>query len=170
MNMFKTLSLSIALVCASGVAAATDQPATSAVQPAAAPAAQGQQSIADILQTQHDLRGHLDKRDGDYARYSNDSIRKMQRAQDQIFSMLSGVGSLDQLNEAQRIELSNNLDLVKATLLAKDDSRLICHLERKIGSNMMQRRCETVAQRQANVDESRKEMMNHPEHYNQSGH
>jgi hypothetical protein len=169
MNMFKTLTISLALVCASGMAAATDQPA-SAVQPAASATTQGQDSVADILATQHGIRDHLDKRDGEYAKYSDDAVRKMQRAQDRIFSMLSGVDSLDQLNQGQRTELSNALDQVKATLLAKDDDRLICHIERKIGSNMMQRRCETVAQRNANAEEARKEMMNHPEHYQQSGH
>jgi TolA-binding protein len=169
MNIFKTLSLAIALVCASGAAAATDQPA-SAAQPVSASAAQAQDSVADILATQHGIRDHLDKRDGEYARYSDAAIGKMKRAQDRIFSMLSGVESLDQLNRGQRVDLSNALDEVKANLLAKDDSRMICHIERKIGSNMMQRHCETVAQRNANAEEARKEMMNHPEHYQQSGH
>lgn len=158
MNLLKTLSLSLVLVCASGAAAATDQATAAAAPPAATAAAPAQETVADILATQHGLREHLDKRDGEYARYSNDAIRKMERAQDKIFSMLTGVDSLDQLNQGQRVELSNALDEVKATLLAKDDSRLVCHMERRIGSNMIQRRCETVAQRQANADEARREI------------
>jgi hypothetical protein len=160
------LLLAAALACASGAAFATDQvaPATTATSQL------GTESVADILATQHGLREHLEKRDGEYARYSSDSIRKMERAQDRIFQMLDGVTSLDQLNPGQRVALSNALDEVKATLLAKDDNRLICHIERKIGSNMMQRRCETAAQRQANAEEARREMMNHPEHYDQNGH
>jgi Skp family chaperone for outer membrane proteins len=158
MNTFKMLSLSLALVCASGLAAASDQPSAAAAQATAAPASEGPETVAGILSTQRELREHLDKRDGEYARYSDESVRKMERAQDQVFSMLTGVDSLDQLNDGDRIKLSNALDEVKSVLLAKEDSRLICHLERKIGSNMMQRRCETVAQRQANADEARRQM------------
>ena len=158
MNTFKMLSLSLTLVCASGMAAASDQPPAAAAQSTAASSAQGPETVAGILATQRELRAHLDKRDGEYARYSDESVRKMERAQDQVFTMLTGVDSLDQLNEGDRIKLSNALDQVKAVLLAKEDSRLVCHLERKIGSNMMQRRCETVAQRQANADEARRQM------------
>jgi hypothetical protein len=72
--------------------------------------------------------------------------------------MLDGVSSIDQLNENQKTELSNALDQVKATLLANEDNRVICHIERKIGTNLTSRRCETVAQRQANTDEARRQM------------
>jgi len=156
----------MALACASGAAFAAD------TQPAAAAGAsqQAPETVASILSTQHDLRDRLEKRSGDYARYDDNAIRKMERAQDRIFQMLAGVTSLDQLNPTQKVDLSNALDEVKAVLLAKDDQRMICHIERKIGSNLSERRCETVAQRRANAEEARREMMNHPEHYDQNGH
>jgi len=156
----------MALAWASSAAFAAD------TQPAAAAGAsqQAPETVASILSTQHDLRDRLEKRSGDYARYDDNAIRKMERAQDRIFQMLAGVTSLDQLNPTQKVDLSNALDEVKAVLLAKDDQRMICHIERKIGSNLSERRCETVAQRRANAEEARREMMNHPEHYDQNGH
>ena len=165
---FKTplMTLAVVLACASGAAFAADTQPT----PAPASSQQAPETVADILATQHGLRERLEKRTGDYARYDDSAIRKMERAQDRIFEMLAGVSSLDQLNPTQKVDLSNALDEVKAVLLANDDQRMICHIERKIGSNLSERRCETVAQRRANAEEARREMMNHPEHYNQNGH
>lgn len=115
-------------------------------------------TVPQILQMQHALRTKLESPSGEYSRFSADQIRKMETAQDKIFRMLDGVSSTDQLNEGQKTELSNALDQVKATLLANEDNRVICHIERKIGTNLTSRRCETVAQRQANADEARRQM------------
>ena len=122
--------------------------------PACALAADAAQTPQEIVAFQRDLRAKLDAPTGDYKRYSPQQLEKMKRAQDSVFSMLDGVASLDALNQAQRIELSNKLDEIKATLLAREDSRMICHLERRTGSNMMVRRCETAASREENRREA----------------
>ena len=114
----------------------------------AAIAADARQTPQEILTFQHELRAKLDAPTGEYKRYTSQQLETMKRAQDRVFAMLDGVESLDALNQAQRIELSNKLDEIKATLLAREDSRMICRLERRIGSNMMERRCETVASRE----------------------
>ena len=93
----------------------------------------------------------------------------MEAAQDRVFRLLDGVTSVDQLNAQQKVDLSNSLDEVKATLLAEDGNRVICHVEQKTGTHLTQRRCETVSSRQKNVDESRKFMMDHPDHIQQHG-
>lgn len=113
--------------------AADDAPATTAPQ---------------IVQMQQALRAKLENPTGEYSRFSQSDIQKMEQAQDKIFAMLQGVTSLDQLNEVQKVELSNNLDQVKATLLANENGRMICHVEAKMGSHLTEKRCETVAQRQ----------------------
>lgn len=143
----KTLLLAVALACASGAAFAAD------TQPATAPAAtqQAPETVASILATQHGLRDRLEKHSGEYSRFDDNAVHKMERAQDRIFEMLAGVNSLDQLNAGQRVDLSNALDEVKAVLLANENQRTICHMERRTGSNMITRRCETVEQREANA-------------------
>ena len=124
-------------------------PGIAAPQQAAAP-----QSVAEILQFQHALREKLEKPSGEYSRFDATSIRKMEQAQDKIFHMLAGVTSLDQLNMEQKIDVSNSLDEVKAVLLANESNRMICHRERKTGSNLVERRCETVASRDARTHEA----------------
>ncbi len=125
-----------------------------------APAANAPQSVADILQFQHALRDKLESRSGEYSKLDDSSVHRMEASQDQVFHMLTGVSSLSQLTDDQKIILSNALDQIKATLLANDDNRLICHSERKTGTNLSTRVCETVAQRNANIEAS-KNFMTH---------
>lgn len=119
-------------------------------------------SVAEILQVQHALRAKLDSPSGEYSRFDADAIHRMEAAQDRIFAMLNGVTSIDQLNAKQTVDLSNDLELVKATLFAQEGNRVICHIERKTGTNLAERRCETVANRNKNVEESRVFMADHP--------
>ena len=119
------------------------------------------QTVSEILQFQKNLRSKLDNPTGEYSRFSEADLAKMKRAQDSVFSMLSGVESLDQLNLDQKTSLSNSLDLIKATLLSDQGNRLICYRERKTGTNLVTKRCETVAERNArahDADEQMREM------------
>jgi hypothetical protein len=130
---------------------------------------EGASTVPQILQMQHALRTKLESPSGEYSRFNESDIRKMEAAQDRVFKLLDGVSSIDQLNQQQKVDLSNSLDEVKATLLAQDGNRVICHVESKIGTHLTQRRCETVANREKNVQESRKYMMDHPDHIQQRG-
>jgi hypothetical protein len=117
-----------------------------------------QQSVADILKTQHDIRDRMDTHYGEYSRFDDASLVRMKRAQDKVFAMLDGVQSLDQLNDFQKTDLSNALDEIKAVLTANEGNRLICYRERKTGSNMIERRCETAAQREARARDSQEQL------------
>ncbi len=119
-----------------------------------APASNAPQTVAEILQVQHALRDKLEARSGEYSKFDDSAVHRMEAAQDQVFHMLTGVDSISQLTTDQKIELSNALDQVKATLLAHEDNRMICHSERKTGTNLSSRVCETVAQRKANAEET----------------
>jgi hypothetical protein len=118
----------------------------------------GARTVPEILQMQHQIRTKLESRTGEYSRFDASQILKMETAQDTVFRLLDGVTSLDQLNETQRIEVSNALDQVKATLLANEGSRVICHMERKTGTNLTTRQCRTVAGRQADQEEAQRRM------------
>ncbi len=126
-------------------------------------------TVPEVLQVQHALRAKLEAPRGEYSRFDAAAVRKVEATQDQVFRMLDGVSSLDQLNQQQQVDLANALELIKSTLLAQDGNRLICHIERKTGTNLTSRRCETVASREKNVQESRKYMMDHPDHIPQPG-
>lgn len=112
----------------------------------------------EILHTQHVLREKLDNPTGEYRNLSSEAIAKMRAAQDRVFAMLDGVASLDQLNKDQKVMLSNDLDQIKYLLANNEGNRLICHREKKTGSNMIQRVCETAAQRDADAEESQRSL------------
>jgi hypothetical protein len=116
------------------------------------------QTVSEILQFQHALREKIDKPSGEYSRFDEGQIARMKRAQDNVFRMLSRVNSLDDLNENQKIEVSNSLDEIKAILLANDGNRQVCHRERRTGSNLIELRCETVADREAHARDSAEAM------------
>ena len=146
------LILSAAIACGvAGTAFAGDNAAATG-------AAAQTQSVSEILTFQRGLRERLDKPYGEYSRFKESDLARMKRAQDKVFAMLQGVSSIDQLSPEQKTELSNSLDEVKATLLANEGNRQICHRERKTGSNMIQLRCETVADREAHARESQRAM------------
>ena len=141
------LAASLFLCSAAAFAGSADMPAQDAPQ-----------TVSEILQFQKNLRSKLDNPTGEYSPFSEADLAKMKRAQDSVFSMLSGVDSLDQLNMDQKTSLSNSLDVIKATLLSDEGNRLICYRERKTGTNLVSKRCETVAERNARAKESQEQM------------
>ena len=115
-------------------------------------------TVPEILQTQQALRAKLDQPGGEYARLSQSNVSRIHRAQDKVFRMLNGVESLDQLNRGQRTELSNALDDIKAALAGDAGTRMVCHRERRTGTNLVEKRCESVADREARARESQQQM------------
>jgi hypothetical protein len=89
-----TLGVSLALSAGAAFAQAPEQP----------------QTVSEILQFQHGLREKLDKPSGEYSRFDEGQVTRMKRAQDNVFRLLSGVNSLDE---------------VKSILLANEGNRLI---------------------------------------------
>jgi len=145
MNAFplKTLALAALFALAAGPAFAADGV---------------DDTVPEILATQHALRAKLDQPTGEYSKFSNDDLNRMRRAQDKVFGMLDGVKSLDELNNEERTELSNALSQIKATLASDEGSRVICRRERRTGTNIVEKRCETVAEREARARASQEQL------------
>jgi len=137
------LGVSLALSAGAAFAQAPEQP----------------QTVSEILQFQHALRAKIDKANGEYSRFDEGQISRMRQAQDNVFHMLAGVDSLDELNETQKIQVSNSLDQIKAILLANEGNRLICYREKKTGTNLLTKRCETYADREARARETQQQMI-----------
>jgi hypothetical protein len=149
---FSTILFAAALATMAAPALATDvAPATPVVE-------SGVQTPAEILQIQRALRERLEKPSGEYSRFDDAAIQKMERAQDRVFTMLKGVSSIDELSANEKTDLSNALSEIKATLLANDSNRQICHRERKTGTNLVSLRCETLAEREARARDSQQQM------------
>ena len=134
------------------------------------PGIAGQQtpaSIPEILQVQHALRVKLDTPGGDYAHLDKAALRQIETNQDHVFQLLDGVTSLDQLNDQQKVDLSNALQQIQATLFAQEGSRVVCRVERKTGTHLTSRTCQTVADRDRDTAEAQKYMLDHPDHIQQ---
>jgi hypothetical protein len=149
---FPVILFAAALASMTGAAFASD------VAPSTATVESGVQTPAEILQIQHALRERLERPSGEYSRFDDAAIQKMERAQDRVFTMLKGVSSIDQLTSNEKTTLSNALSEIKATLLANDSNRQICHRERKTGTNLVSLRCETLAEREARARDSQQQM------------
>ena len=143
-SLLKTLAVAALFALAAGPAFATDDGVDD--------------TAPEILATQHALRAKLDQREGEFAKFSPEQVARMRRAQDKVFSMLDGVDSLDALSAQERTELSNALSQIKATLADDEGSRVICRRERRTGTNLVEKRCETVAQREARARASQEQL------------
>lgn len=115
-------------------------------------------SPSEILQAQRTLRNKLDKANGEYSKFAPDALQRMRGAQDRIFSLLSGVRSIEQLDAEKQAALAAALNEVRTTLAANDGDRLVCRHETKMGTNISEKRCETVASREARARESQRDV------------
>lgn len=143
MPLFRT-TLALALVLSTASVFAADMP----------------QSASGILQAQRELRTKLDNPTGEYSRFPTDAVARMKQAQDRIFRLLDGVTSVDQLDDAKKADLSSALDEVKAVLADNAGSRLVCRREARMGTNITEKRCETIADREARARQSQQDVSN----------
>ncbi|MBO9715446.1 MAG: hypothetical protein J7507_01195 [Pseudoxanthomonas sp.] len=101
---------------------------------------------------------------GDGKTYSEISPNDRQRVTaslNRISSLLGDAGSVEQLPETTRIEVFNEQELVNTVLTqAREDSRLVCTREKKVGSHRATNNCMTVAQRQRAREQSQDALLN----------
>lgn len=74
---------------------------------------------------------------------------------DEVGQLLKAKGSVDSLNEIERVQLINAQERANATLLKNDGDRLICEYRRPTGSNRKEKFCTTVLQARRAREESR---------------
>jgi hypothetical protein len=101
---------------------------------------------------------------GDGKTYSEISPNDRQRVTaslDRISSLLGGAGGVGQLPEATKVEVFNEQELVNTVLTqAREDSRLVCTREKKVGSHRTTNNCMTVAERRRAREQSQDALLN----------
>lgn len=142
MRFLNSIAFGLMLVTASASAFATDGPET----------ANG------IVQSQRELRSKLDAPSGEYSRFEPADVLRLRQAQDRIFALLGGITSLDQLDDAKKAQLAADLEAVRSIVAANAGNRLVCHREARIGTNITEKRCETVATREARARQSQQDV------------
>ena len=90
-----------------------------------------------------------------YAEISAADRQKVTASLNRISSLLDGVQSVSQLPETTKVEVFNEQEQVNTLLTqAREDSRLVCTREKKVGSHRTTNTCKTVAERRRDQEES----------------
>jgi hypothetical protein len=83
-----------------------------------------------------------------FAHVDNEQRRDVAKAQAEIESVLDGKRSMDELSDAERLELFNAHEHVIAIMNDAELDRLICKREKKVGSHRGELVCHTKRQLQ----------------------
>lgn len=111
-----------------------------------------------FLKQSAQIRRDLAKTDK-YAELDKDNRAVVLATLDRMESLLEPVTGFEQLNDFQRVELFNEQGRVNALLTeAREDSRLVCTREKRLGSHRVTSHCETVAERRRRVAASSAEL------------
>ena len=94
-----------------------------------------------------------------YSELSDSDRSKVTEALQRMGSLLHDAGGVAALDEAQKVRVFNDQELVNSLLSrAAEDSRLICRREKQIGSNRTTTHCMTALQRNRQTERARKDL------------
>ncbi len=100
-----------------------------------------------------------------YSEIGPQDREKVQAALARIMTALDRAGGVDQLNDAGKLAVFNDQELVNNILTrAGDDSRLVCKRVRKTGSHMTSNQCMTVAARKRATEHAQDTLRHTPPH------
>ncbi|HET7843257.1 MAG TPA: hypothetical protein VFL14_03840 [Xanthomonadales bacterium] len=114
----------------------------SAMLAVAAPtaAAQKKLDIETFVDQQHQIRDDI-KAGRKYRDMDNDTKEKLFRAQEEMFSLLQGRGSIDDLDADEVIDLYNAQNMVNALLTDSELERDICRRTTTVGTHRVGLAC-----------------------------
>ena len=92
---------------------------------------------------------------GRYSGISAANRQKVDAQLDFIGSLLQRKGSLDALNDQEKVQLMNAQEQANAILVGYDDQQLVCEYRRIAGSNRKEKVCQTKREIAAARDASR---------------
>jgi hypothetical protein len=100
--------------------------------------------VARFLDYQRDVRDDVES--SKFKHMDESSKERLFAAQDEIFGLLKGRKSIDELSHEQQIELYNAQNLVAGILTDAELDRPVCKREKRVGSNMATTVCTTKRQ------------------------
>ncbi|HET6396626.1 MAG TPA: hypothetical protein VFF91_07275 [Pseudoxanthomonas sp.] len=94
-----------------------------------------------------------------YAEITPENRRRVTASLDRIAALLGDRQQVSELPERTRLEVFNEQELVNTLLAgAREDSRLVCTREKRVGSHRATTQCMTVAERRRAREESQDEL------------
>ena len=102
--------------------------------------------VGKIFDQQKQIRSGVQSGAGPYKDMSANVRNQLLTKQDDLFSMLEGKRTTDELSEQQKIQAFNTLEWIEATVNQAEDDQLVCERRQILGSNRKERVCRTMAQ------------------------
>jgi len=124
----------------------------------AAPASTDAMNIPQFLVHQDCLREDL-AGSSRFAHLDNESKRRIYDSQDVLFALLRERRSVDELSDAERLQVFDAQNQIAAVLADAEADRPICENTPRLGSHMHNIDCWSKRQRQAKVDQYRTMML-----------
>ena len=113
-------------------------------------------NVPKFLDYQRDLRDDLKK--PKFRHIGSTSRKKLLAAQDELFDLLGGKRSVEELTQEQQIKVYNAQHLIAGIMTNAELDRPICKRERRVGSNMAQTVCTTKRQMDEHKNEVQRNM------------
>lgn len=113
-------------------------------------------SVSRFLDQQRDLRDDL--KSSKFRHLRHDQRKRLLAAQDEMFTLLEGKRSVNELSHDEQIELYNAQHLVAGIITDAELDRPICKREKRVGSNMSQTVCTTKRQMDSHRNEVQSNM------------
>lgn len=101
--------------------------------------------IVAIVEQQKQIRADDIARRGRYGQLPMATRAELMTKQVEILSLVEDKASTAELSRREQVEVFNRLEWIEATVNDTEDERMICRIERTLGSNRMVRTCRTVA-------------------------
>lgn len=101
--------------------------------------------IVAIVEQQKQIRADDIARRGRYGQLPLATRAELMTKQVEILSLVEDKASTAELSRREQVEVFNRLEWIEATVNDAEEERVICRIERTLGSNRMVRTCRTVA-------------------------
>ncbi|RDZ26782.1 hypothetical protein [Lysobacter silvisoli] len=108
-----------------------------------------------IRSQQSEIRAAVKAANGRYKEMPQNTRGELLAKQDQLFHLMDGKQSTQDLNEDQKTEVFNTLEWIEAAINSADDERMVCERRPVLGSNRKERVCRTAGQIRAERESAR---------------
>lgn len=115
--------------------------------------------IGTVLTEQTQLRVELEAGSGRAAKLSAAKRADLLARQQELLDILTGKKAATELTESQRLFAQDTLAWIDAAVEDDNDERVVCRREKTLGSNMVTRKCRTVAQMRLDQERAREAML-----------
>jgi len=114
--------------------------------------------VGKIFNQQQQIRSGVQAGTGRYKDMPQSTRNQLLTKQDDLFSMLDGKRTTDELSEQQKIQAFNTLEWIEATVNQAEDEQMVCERRPILGSNRKERVCRTMAQMKREREQARIQM------------